>query len=735
MKEAYSAKELAEILGKTKQAIWKRAEKEKWSFKEVPNPKGGGIQKLYLFSGLPEDVKRAVVAREAGVPREMVDPETLRAAAERRLSARIEGLREKLERFSAAPERYQKVAEARRVLILALENYARSRGLSLRKAMPRFCEKWNAGKIPRGAAGEGDPTREDLVRAMNLIPHISEASLKRWRKAYQEGGLVGLLPEHQNKGARGIKALSPDQVARIKAWMLENPDLRPVHLWRKLVSEYGEEKAPPYVTVWRAVGRLLEEDPDFRRAYLFVKDPNAFRSRYEPAFGEAAGDVPYAGHTWEVDGTKADVITADGRRCTIVGCIDVYSRRKKFLVCDAESAEATAALLRWCLVHWGVPKRIRFDRGKGFMNERVKAALSALGIEAVFVPPYSPWAKPFIERAFRTMAEGLMEVLPGYVGHNVAQRQAIRERFKWVKRLLNGHEVVRVPELTREELQEVLDKWCEIYERREHRGLGGKTPLQAWEESPERPPVIRDERVLNVLLAEVGRRKVGKKGISFDGGVYTAEELAEHVGKWVVVRRDFERADMIYVFDLEGRFLCRATDPALSGLSPKELSRLRRERKRAIRREIAAWETISKSMDRAYTVEAVIGKAVEEEPRKVVELRPSAEAPGIREAEKAFRKEEAPKGLAQKAGLGEVVEFPGDKDERREEKNGLDIPYEILDNPILVYEYLEKKEREVGLTPEEREHMEWLVKEFPQVRDILELREEVKKAAMEAATG
>jgi len=384
-----------------------------------------------------------------------------------------------------------------------------------------------------------------------------------------------------------------------------------------------------------------------------------------------------------------------------------------------------------------VPKRIKFDRGKGFMNERIKAALSALGIEAVFVPPYSPQDKPFIERVFRTMTEGLMEVLPGYVGHNVAQRQAIRERFKWVKRLLNGREVVRVPELTREELQEVLDRWCEIYERREHRGLRGRSPLQAWEESPLRPPVIRDERVLNVLLAEVGRRKVGKKGVQFDGGVYWGEGLEGYVGRWVVVRRDFERADMIYVFDLEERFICVARDPALVGLSPKELSRMRREQKRALKRELSAWETISKSMDRAYTVDAVLSRVADsrEEPRKVVELRPAAEAPGIREAEKAFRHEEAPQGLAQKAGLGEVVEFPGGKEERREEKNGLDIPYEILDNPILVYEYLEKKEREVGLTPEEKEHMEWLVKEFPQVRDILELREEVKKAAMEAATG
>lgn len=73
MKDAYSAKELAEILGISVQAVHKRASAKKapWAYREEPNGQGGGVQKLYLYASLPRDV------------RDKVDAHELRAALER----------------------------------------------------------------------------------------------------------------------------------------------------------------------------------------------------------------------------------------------------------------------------------------------------------------------------------------------------------------------------------------------------------------------------------------------------------------------------------------------------------------------------------------------------------------------------------------------------------------------------------------------------------------------------
>ena len=41
---------------------------------------------------------------------------------------------------------------------------------------------------------------------------------------------------------------------------------------------------------------------------------------------------------------------------------------------------------------------------------------------------YSGWEKPHIERFFRTLSHGLIELLPAYIGHCVADRQVIEAR-------------------------------------------------------------------------------------------------------------------------------------------------------------------------------------------------------------------------------------------------------------------------------------------------------------------
>lgn len=59
-----------------------------------------------------------------------------------------------------------------------------------------------------------------------------------------------------------------------------------------------------------------------------MRDPDLFKGRYKVALGRADGGITRANQRWEIDTTKADVMTRGGRVC-ILGLIDVYRSRRR----------------------------------------------------------------------------------------------------------------------------------------------------------------------------------------------------------------------------------------------------------------------------------------------------------------------------------------------------------------------------------------------------------------------
>ena len=93
-------------------------------------------------------------------------------------------------------------------------------------------------------------------------------------------------------------------------------------------------------------------------------------------------------------------------------------------------------------------------------------------------PPYTPEAKPFVERFLGTLTRDLFATLPGFSGHDVAQAQALRSRKSFAARRGEDDTVIYGAELTAEALQERCDSWCDaVYGRRPHSGLGGASPF------------------------------------------------------------------------------------------------------------------------------------------------------------------------------------------------------------------------------------------------------------------
>lgn len=273
------------------------------------------------------------------------------------------------------------------------------------------------------------------------------------------------------------------------------------------------------------------------------------------------------------------MLCTDGRH-TLIGAIDVFSRRARVFVSPTSRATAIAALLRRALLDWGVPETVRVDEGQDYVSRHVRRVLADLEIEPDILPPYSPERKPFIERFFGALTRGLLAYLPGFAGHDVAQRQAIRARRSFAQRRGETDADAFQVQLTAAGLQEQIDKWIEtVYERQPHGGLDKRTPFEVAAAAGQQVRRIEDERALDILLMAPPsgdtRRRVVKGAVKVDGGEYFAAELAPWSGFNVEVRLDPHDRGVIYLMaggvsphgvSLEpGQFICRAQDAARLG--------------------------------------------------------------------------------------------------------------------------------------------------------------------------
>ena len=329
---------------------------------------------------------------------------------------------------------------------------------------------------------------------------IASGVLGRWRRK------VRGLPRGARVAAL-LDARRPGRPSLIDAGMRETLEalifglgdhLTAVHAHRTLLARHG--RAPNVQTVRAWLRRWRRENAT---DLLAVTNPDLDRSRHRPAGGDAAATVVRLNQLWELDSTPADVICADGKRYAIVAVIDIWSRQARVLVVPTSRATAIAALLRRCILGWGVPEAVRTDEGEDYTSHHVLGVLADLEIEHRPCLPYSPERKPHIERFLGTLTPDLFATLPGFSGHDVASAQALRSRKSFAARRGEEDAVIYGAELTAEALQERCDTWCDaVYGRRPHSGLGGTSPfarVAAWPHPVRR---VHDERALDALLAE-----------------------------------------------------------------------------------------------------------------------------------------------------------------------------------------------------------------------------------------
>lgn len=168
--------------------------------------------------------------------------------------------------------------------------------------------------------------------------------------------------------------------------------------------------------------------------------------------------------------------------------------------------------LTWPCYGWF--ERVLMDNGPEFHAEAVADALLSLGIATEFAPSREPNAKPFIERFNRRINYELIHTLPG---------STLDHHHKRV-----GFDPYKEATLTLEELDRACHKWiCEKYHRRPHRGLGGRSPLEVWEEGAKVcPPLLKmNMEDIDIEFCEVTTSRVQHYGIDLNNFRYDSSQL------------------------------------------------------------------------------------------------------------------------------------------------------------------------------------------------------------------
>ncbi|MCP4561974.1 MAG: DDE-type integrase/transposase/recombinase [Bosea sp.] len=559
MKLWLSSSEIADLalpgLPTTRQNVVELAKREDWgrfsALCRQRSGRGGGLE--YHVNLLPVAARVAYFGAEAPTP---AAGEALQAAPEPAAGS-----------TSAATLQL----DARLAVLGALRAFIRSSEMKQTLAISYFVDLYNLGKV------------EVPAWAARVLPRLSTRTVLRWLSASREGETSRLAVD-RGAGRRGQGVLDAAFDGEIKHFAVAVHSLNDLYTTRQIYGavkgEFGARLTQAGISLpgQRAFEvRFNAWKQEYAAGLLKMMDPDGFRSKMKVS-GSYAHLAPHLNALWQIDASPVDAMCVDGRHSIYV-CIDYWSRRIVLFVSKTPRSEAVQLLMRKAILAWGAPDAVKTDNGSDFVARATVRLFARLQIEAIRSDAFSPWQKGVVERNIRTFQTDCARMLPGFVGHNVAQRKKIEGRKAFSQRLGQENDAFNVT-LTGEDLQQICDHWAaDIYAHHEHGGIGKMTPF-ARAASSTRPIRSVDADALAALLMQApdgdGYRTVGKSGVRVNGFHY--QPMGILPGERVFVMLDPADKGTIWLFADEtlDRPLGRAVNGELAGVDPTELQAQRK---------------------------------------------------------------------------------------------------------------------------------------------------------------
>lgn len=331
---------------------------------------------------------------------------------------------------------------------------------------------------------------------------VTLITLQRRRKAFQDGGLLGLV-DGRYRPRKSPTGRVDDRVVETLRRVIESETdastgtgTRLMRRTQSLLTQTYGADAPPMParsTFYRLVQRLTAGKHTLGSA----RTRRSLAKQPDGPF--ATVSVARPGEVVEIDSTPLDVrvVLADGTvdRVELTGLVDVCTRSIAAAVLRPTTKAVDAALLlaraltpepmrpgwsdalrmsRSVLPHRRLteidqrladaaarpviaPETIVVDHGKAYLSKTFRSACLSLGINLQPAHPGTPTDKAKVERTLGSVATLFAQHVAGYVGSSVERRGRNAEQQAVWSML---------------ELQELLDEWIvAVWQNRPHEGL------------------------------------------------------------------------------------------------------------------------------------------------------------------------------------------------------------------------------------------------------------------------
>ncbi len=435
---------------------------------------------------------------------------------------------------------------------------------------------------------------------------LTKGKLMAWQRKFVEGGSSAL---HDKRGGNNIVAddlIIRDVLASHPGRGLGN--LYEIYRLRWLQANPGNQYDNiQYSGFVKAASRVLKSDEATR--IMHVKGLDALMSNVHTA---RRRDITRINQEWQIDATTHDMMVlapviadrqhpgfATGipyrkwhsykydqkiswgqwtdhyrviyapKRKTIVAITDVYSGRRVWGTFDSASSYADVRLLVKAIKQLGKPRTLRIDNGADYLSRHFQGVCGRLGIITIKARPFKGKDKGVVERNFRTMQHGRMELLSGFAGHNVAERQLLEASALTKDERLTGVQTHLKNLFTEEEAGLLIDHF--IKTEGERLGWNARWKEQYGLYGTDRIP----DDILDVSAGQRHQRQVSRTGVNIKGKEYDHPILYKYQDEKLVIAEDINDISRVFVLHPEDeRIICVAYDTRMRHFTSEEYRRI-----------------------------------------------------------------------------------------------------------------------------------------------------------------
>ena len=183
--------------------------------------------------------------------------------------------------------------------------------------------------------------------------NVSVGTLQRWKDDHRTDGMWVLMAGYGfNSGSNKIAEC--DELNRLVVGaMCKNPHIKAIQMVQYLEADNAPMAAHTSV---RSLQRFMANwKTENAQIWSMITNPDQWKNLYMATAGSHFESITALNQLWELDSTPADWMLKNGRH-SVVGCIDMFSRRCKYFVSKTSTAAAVKQVLRRSILDWGVPQ-------------------------------------------------------------------------------------------------------------------------------------------------------------------------------------------------------------------------------------------------------------------------------------------------------------------------------------------------------------------------------------------